>query len=77
MQALNYGQALFEGLKAQRSAKDRIVLFRPDANARRMTEGAARLSMIAPPAELFHTAVEETVRANADAVRDQDELVSS
>ncbi|KIY99102.1 branched-chain amino acid aminotransferase [Monoraphidium neglectum] len=26
-QVLNYGQAAFEGMKAQRSAKDRIVLF--------------------------------------------------
>ena len=32
-------QAIFEGMKAQRSAKDRIVLFRPDANADRMIEG--------------------------------------
>lgn len=29
-------QAVFEGMKAQRSAKDRIVLFRPDANAERL-----------------------------------------
>jgi branched-subunit amino acid aminotransferase/4-amino-4-deoxychorismate lyase len=28
VQVLNYGQAIFEGMKAQRSAKDRIVLFR-------------------------------------------------
>jgi branched-chain amino acid aminotransferase len=27
-QVLNYGQSVFEGMKAQRSAKDRIVLFR-------------------------------------------------
>jgi len=27
-QVLNYGQAAFEGMKAQRSAKGRIVLFR-------------------------------------------------
>ena len=32
-------QAVFEGMKAQRTAKDRIVLFRPDANADRMIEG--------------------------------------
>jgi hypothetical protein len=37
-QVLNYGQSVFEGMKAQRSAtKDgRIVLFRPDCNADRM-----------------------------------------
>lgn len=40
-QCLNYGQAVFEGLKAQRTAKGRIALFRPDQNAARMAAGAA------------------------------------
>lgn len=67
-QALNYGQSVFEGMKAQRTATGRIVLFRPDCNAERMAAGAARLSMDAPSPELFLSAVEETVRANADLV---------
>ena len=64
-QVLNYGQSVFEGMKAQRSAKDRIVLFRPDRNAARCAAGAARLSMPEFPEEAFVKAVEETVRANA------------
>lgn len=64
-QALNYGQAVFEGMKAQRSAKGRIVLFRPDCNAERMEAGALRLSMVPPPAELFLAGVCEVVEANA------------
>ena len=56
-QALNYGQAVFEGMKAQQSAQGRIVLFRPDCNAERMSAGAARMSMAAPPADLFLEAV--------------------
>ena len=40
---LNYGQGLFEGMKAYRTAKDRVVFFRPDENARRMQRGADRL----------------------------------
>ena len=64
-QALNYGQAIFEGMKAQRSAGGRIVLFRPDCNAERMAEGAARMSMAVPPKDLFLRAVVETVKANA------------
>lgn len=70
-QALNYGQAVFEGMKAQRTAKDRIVLFRPDANADRMIEGAKRLSMVPPPKELFLEAVTKVVEANADWVPPQ------
>ncbi|PRW58452.1 branched-chain amino acid aminotransferase [Chlorella sorokiniana] len=70
-QALNYGQAVFEGMKAQRTAKDRIVLFRPDANADRMIEGAKRLSMVPPPKDLFLEAVTKVVEANADWVPPQ------
>ena len=44
---LNYGQGLFEGMKAYRTANDRVVFFRPEENARRMQRGADRLRM--PP----------------------------
>jgi branched-subunit amino acid aminotransferase/4-amino-4-deoxychorismate lyase len=40
------------------------VLFRPNANASRMREGAARMLMPSPPAELFIRAVREVVNAN-------------
>ena len=33
---LNYGQGVFEGMKAYHTAKDRIVMFRPDKNSARM-----------------------------------------
>ncbi len=44
---LNYGQGLFEGMKAYRTSSGRVVLFRPEENARRMQRGADRLKM--PP----------------------------
>lgn len=71
VQVLNYGQSVFEGMKAQRSAKGRIVLFRPDQNAARMAAGAARLSMPAPPNNLFVNAVQQLVRENQDYVPPQ------
>jgi hypothetical protein len=52
-QVLNYGQAIFEGMKAQRTEKGSIVLFRPTANAERMRNGAARMSMQPPDEALF------------------------
>lgn len=67
-QVLNYGQAIFEGMKAQQSAKGRIVLFRPDKNAERFTAGAGRLSMPAVPVDKFVNAVESLVSANRDWV---------
>ncbi|XP_057846150.2 branched-chain-amino-acid aminotransferase 5, chloroplastic [Cryptomeria japonica] len=61
---LNYGQGLFEGLKAYRRADRRIVLFRPEENALRMINGAERLCMPAPSVEQFVEAVKQTVLAN-------------
>ncbi|KFK35950.1 hypothetical protein AALP_AA4G059400 [Arabis alpina] len=60
----NYGQGLFEGLKAYRTEDKRIRLFRPDENALRMQNGAERLCMTAPSAEQFIKAVKQTVLAN-------------
>ena len=41
--ALHYGQAIFEGLKAFKSAKDEVFIFRPEKNAERLNESARRM----------------------------------
>ena len=46
--ALHYGQSLFEGLKAFACKDGSVRLFRPDRNAARMANGAARTLMAAP-----------------------------
>ncbi|AMQ57219.1 branched-chain amino acid aminotransferase [Algoriphagus sanaruensis] len=51
--ALHYGQSIFEGLKAYKNEKGEILVFRADANARRMNESAARMCMPSIPEELF------------------------
>lgn len=61
---LNYGQGLFEGMKAFRTSKNRIVFFRPEENARRMQRGADRLKMPPVPESIFIDAVEQVVAAN-------------
>ncbi len=61
---LNYGQGLFEGMKAQRAADDSIVLFRPERNAMRMQEGAKRLGIPPVPEEMFLDAVKRAVLEN-------------
>lgn len=65
---LHYGQEIFEGMKAYRHADESIVLFRPEANAIRMNESAARLALPEIPVELFVRAVAELVRVDADWV---------
>ena len=65
---LNYGQGLFEGMKAYRTEAGRIVFFRPEENARRMQAGADRLRMPPVPESLFVDAIEQVVHANRDWV---------
>ena len=62
---INYGQGLFEGMKAQHAADGSIVLFRPLDNARRSRDGARRLGMTPVPEEMFLDGVMQTVRENS------------
>ncbi|XP_068665709.1 branched-chain-amino-acid aminotransferase 3, chloroplastic-like isoform X2 [Aristolochia californica] len=61
---LNYGQGLFEGLKAYRKHSGGLTLFRPQQNALRMQNGAERLCMPAPSIDQFVEAVKQTAIAN-------------
>ncbi|EYU44528.1 hypothetical protein ABFS82_08G061700 [Erythranthe guttata] len=61
---LNYGQGLFEGLKAYRKHDGNILLFRPEENGQRLRLGAERMCMPAPTVDQFVEAVKATVLAN-------------
>ncbi|KAA8515199.1 hypothetical protein F0562_018378 [Nyssa sinensis] len=61
---LNYGQGLFDGLKAYRKQDGNILLFRPEENALRLRMGAERMCMPSPTVEQFVEAVKVTVQAN-------------
>jgi branched-chain amino acid aminotransferase len=65
---LHYGQALFEGMKAFRGVDNKIRLFRPEMNWRRMVDGAARLCMKAPPLELFIDSLIQLARTDSEWV---------
>ena len=65
---LNYGQGCFEGTKAYRTAKDRVILFRPEMNAKRMIMSTKRLCIPEINQEFFLQAVEETIKDNIDYV---------
>lgn len=66
--ALHYGQAMFEGLKAFRQQDGRVAFFRLDDHARRMANGAPRLSM--PPVDpaVFREALLTLVATDKDWV---------
>ena len=63
-----YAQTCFEGLKAYTTEDGHIVTFRPDLNAERMMNSAARLEMPQFPKERFIDAITKVVAANADYV---------
>lgn len=62
--ALHYGQQCFEGLKAYRRSDEKVQLFRPDENAKRMNKSAERLLMPEVPVEKFIDACKQVVKAN-------------
>ncbi len=50
---LHYAQEIFEGLKAYHAADGGVIMFRPEANARRFAASAARLAMPPLPERVF------------------------
>ena len=65
---LRAANGTFEGLKAYTTEDGRIVTFRPDLNAERMAQSAARLEMPVLPDGMFIKAVEKVVAANREYV---------
>ncbi|MEO9533309.1 MAG: branched-chain amino acid aminotransferase [Crocinitomicaceae bacterium] len=66
--ALHYGQAIFEGLKAQRTESGEVVIFRPDMNAKRFNESAARMCMAELPEQLFLDGLKTLLEIDKDWV---------
>jgi branched-chain amino acid aminotransferase len=62
----HYGQAIFEGFKAHRTANSGLALFRPRENFLRLNRSAARLAMPEIPESLFLEGVTELVRLDRD-----------
>jgi branched-chain amino acid aminotransferase len=50
---LHYGQSIFEGMKAYKNSNDEIIVFRGDANWKRLNESAERMCMPTLPEEIF------------------------
>lgn len=65
--ALQYGQAMFEGMKAVAGEKGPL-LFRPQTHARRINASARRLCMPEIPEELFLAALRAVVHEDASWV---------
>ena len=65
---LNYGQGIFEGMKALKAKNGDIVLFRPEENGKRLNESGKRLLMLSYDVNKFVDVVKQVVKANAEYV---------
>tara|TARA_Y100001960_G_C14622397_1_gene801364 strand:+ start:120 stop:1154 length:1035 start_codon:yes stop_codon:yes gene_type:complete len=65
---LNYGQGVFEGTKSFRTKKNKIVLFRPDMNAKRIKHSSRRLCIPEMSEPFFLKSVVATVKDNIDYI---------
>lgn len=62
----HYGQEMFEGLKAYKSSKDKILLFRPDKNIERANNTNDRICIPQIPKEDFLQAMIELIKIDKD-----------
>lgn len=61
LSALHYGQAIFEGMKAEKDSEGTPIVFRPLKNANRFNISAQRMAMPIVPEELFMGAIDTLV----------------
>ena len=66
---LHYGQAVFEGMKAYKADDDKIWMFRPDENQKRINISAVRLQMPEFPKELFYEGLETLLKLDRDWIK--------
>lgn len=65
---LHYGQSIFEGMKAYRNEEGKILVFRADANWRRLNESAERMCMPELPEEIFMEGLTQLIDLDRDWV---------
>lgn len=65
---LHYGQAIFEGMKAYKNGKGEVLVFRAEANAKRLNESATRMCMPTLPENIFIEALRQLLGVDKDWV---------
>ncbi|PKK35076.1 branched chain amino acid aminotransferase [Siphonobacter sp. SORGH_AS_0500] len=69
---LHYGQAIFEGMKAYKSADGEVLIFRPQENAARLNRSAHRLCMAEIPEDIFLAGLYELLKLDSQWVPQRD-----
>lgn len=68
----HYGQEMFEGMKAYRTAEGKIQMFRPMENINRMNRSGERLCIPHIPEEMFMKALKTIIEVEQDWVPSED-----
>ena len=69
--AIHYGISIFEGMKAYKNGRSEVLLFRPEANAKRLNISAERMCIPEIPESLFMEALTQLVRLDSQWVPDR------
>jgi branched-chain amino acid aminotransferase len=64
--AIHYGQSIFEGMKANKTATGDILIFRPDMNESRFNESCIRMCMPMLPEGMFTELIRKTVEIDSE-----------
>ncbi|MFC7534320.1 branched-chain amino acid aminotransferase [Actinoplanes sp. GCM10030250] len=70
---LHYAQEIFEGLKAYTLPDGGVAMFRPDANAARFNQSAARMAMPALPDDVFLRSLHEIIAIDRNWIPEGEE----
>ena len=65
---LHYGQTIFEGMKASKTAEGDILVFRPEMNAKRFAESCERMCMPVLSEELFIECIRKVLEVDKEWV---------
>ncbi len=65
---LHYGQTIFEGMKASKTAEGDILVFRPDMNAKRFAESCERMCMPVLSEEIFIECIRKVLEVDKEWV---------
>jgi branched-chain amino acid aminotransferase len=65
----HYGQAVFEGMKAYKDEQERVWMFRPHENIKRMNKSSKRLAIPEFPPEIFLEALNTILKLDREWIK--------
>ncbi|MFT4523003.1 MAG: branched-chain amino acid aminotransferase [Bacteroidia bacterium] len=72
LSCMHYGQAIFEGMKANKTPNGEIILFRARDNAERLNQSAMRLAMPQIPVDTFLSTLKEWLKLDSAWIPEKD-----